>query len=271
LAWLLPAQQLQAGSHDKKVLLVMSHGGDNANAHDLANVLQVAEQSSAIIYSIGLFDLDDPDRNPKVLKRLARETGGEAFFPEELSAVVAVCESIARDIRNQYTVGYVSANVTPNGAYRAIRVVARAAERGKTHRANARRLHCPWRITIRQGPEGAMRIVAAKEPLRRILQWVQRALFACAVSLLGYYGFVLVDAWIFQRQQGRDLDRLLYDGRSASAGTPQTGFPLRASRSARMTPAGPPPTTQHGVSGSRAPAASRASAAELRIDIPLVI
>lgn len=124
-------EQLRVSSRDKKVLLVLSDGGDNASAHGLADVLKMAEMSSAIIYTIGLFDGDDPDRNPRVLKRLAAETGGEAFFPDELSAVVAVCESIARDIRSQYTMGYVSTNVTPKAVYRGIRVVARMADRGK--------------------------------------------------------------------------------------------------------------------------------------------
>jgi VWFA-related protein len=124
-------EHLREGSGGKKALLVISDGGDNASAHDLAGVLKVAEQSSAILYTIGLFDDDDPDRNPKVLKRLARETGGEAFFPAELSDVVALCESIAHDIRNQYTIGYVSTNATPKGIYRKVRVVAQAADRGK--------------------------------------------------------------------------------------------------------------------------------------------
>ena len=66
-----------------------------------------------------------------------------------------------------------------------------------------------------------MRLVLAKEPLRRILKWAQRALNVCAVLLLGYCGFALVDAWIFQRRESRDLDRLLRDQRAASEGTPQ--------------------------------------------------
>jgi VWFA-related protein len=123
--------QLQAGSHKKKVLLVVSDGGDNASKHSLNDVMKMAERSNAIIYTIGLFDDDDPDRNPRVLKRLAHQTGGEAFFPGELGAVVEVCELIAREIRNQYTIGYVSTNVTPDGAYRAIRVSARAPGNAK--------------------------------------------------------------------------------------------------------------------------------------------
>jgi len=66
-----------------------------------------------------------------------------------------------------------------------------------------------------------MRLVVKIEPLRRILKWAQRALFACAVFLLGYCGFALADAWTFQRRESRDFDRLLRDQRAVSEGTPQ--------------------------------------------------
>ena len=74
-------ERLQAGGRDKKALIVISDGGDNASAHKLAEVLKMAEQSSALVYTIGIFDEENRDRNPKVLRRLARATGGEAFFP----------------------------------------------------------------------------------------------------------------------------------------------------------------------------------------------
>jgi len=119
-------EELQGGSLDKKVLIVISDGGDNASKHSLDQVMKLASESSAVIYTVGLFDQDDPDRNPGVLKRLAHATGGEAFLPGEVSEVVAICERIARDIRHQYTIGYVPPNQAPNGAYRAVRVVARA-------------------------------------------------------------------------------------------------------------------------------------------------
>ena len=51
---------------------------------------------------------------------------GEAFFPGQTGELVAICERIARDIRHQYTIGYVPTNLTRNGAYHAIRVVAGA-------------------------------------------------------------------------------------------------------------------------------------------------
>jgi sortase A len=66
-----------------------------------------------------------------------------------------------------------------------------------------------------------MRLIVGKEPLRRMLKWGQRALLACAVLLLGYCGFVLADAWMFQRRESADLDRLLRDRPAASKATLQ--------------------------------------------------
>lgn len=121
---------LQQGERDKKVLIVISDGGDNASQSTLDRVLAMAEQSNAVLYTIGVFDENDPDRNPKVLRRLARETGGEAFFPSQLSKTVEICERIAREVRDQYTIGYSSMNGKP-GVYHAIRVTARSNSRGK--------------------------------------------------------------------------------------------------------------------------------------------
>ena len=66
-----------------------------------------------------------------------------------------------------------------------------------------------------------MRLVVARTPLKGILKWAQRALLACAVLLLGYCGFVLVDAWIFQNRESGRLERLLRDRRAADKGQPQ--------------------------------------------------
>ena len=118
--------ELQAGSRDKKVLIAVSDGGDNVSAHSLAEVMKLAGQSSAVIYTVGIFEEEDPDRNPGVLKHLAQATGGEAFFPGRIGEVLAICERIARDIRHQYTIGYVPINLAHDGAYHAIRVLARA-------------------------------------------------------------------------------------------------------------------------------------------------
>ncbi len=123
--------RLQTGTYAKKVLVVISDGGDNASVLKLAAVLKKAEESSAVIYTIGIFEDEDPDRNPDVLRKLARATGGEAFFPRQLDDVVADCENIARDIRHQYTLGYAPGGAAKPGAFRSIRVVASSAGSGK--------------------------------------------------------------------------------------------------------------------------------------------
>lgn len=72
-----------------------------------------------------------------------------------------------------------------------------------------------------------MKRVVAGAPLRRILKWAQRALFACAVLLLGYCGFVVVDAWMFQRREAGDIERVLRN-RHAPNGGAQSREPTAA-------------------------------------------
>ena len=121
---------LKQGNRDKKVLILLTDGGDNASKHRLAQIIDMAKRSSAIIYSIGMFDERDGDQNPGVLRRLAKETGGEAFFPESSRELPAICDGIARDIRNQYTLAYVPAMRDKPGTYRTILVKASAAHYG---------------------------------------------------------------------------------------------------------------------------------------------
>jgi Ca-activated chloride channel homolog len=121
-------EHLKMGDRDKKVLIIVSDGGDNTSRHKLTEITTLVAQSNAIIYTIGIFDDQDPDRNPGVLKRLAKETGGEAFLPESLTDVTPICERIARDIRNQYTIAYAPTNKKRDGTYRTILVKASARD-----------------------------------------------------------------------------------------------------------------------------------------------
>jgi VWFA-related protein len=123
-------EQLQKGKWDKKVLIVVSDGGDNASHHNLTQVLSMVNQSSAVIYTMGIFDETDEDRNPRVLKQLSRASGGEAFFPKSLQDILPICEQIAHDIRSQYTITFVPTNKKQDGAYRTIELKARDPSRG---------------------------------------------------------------------------------------------------------------------------------------------
>lgn len=117
---------LNKGTQDKKSLLVISDGGDNASLDRLPDVVNAVRESRATIYTIGIYDEDDVDRNPGLLRRLANISGGEAFFPKQLIELSSICRQIARDIRNRYTVGYVPDNIQGQPPVHKIRVTASA-------------------------------------------------------------------------------------------------------------------------------------------------
>ena len=89
---------------------MISDGGDNASKHKLPEILNKAESSPALIYTIGIFADNDPDKNPDVLKRLATVSGGEFYQLPRLEEIVPTCQKIAKDIRTRYTIGYIPAD-----------------------------------------------------------------------------------------------------------------------------------------------------------------
>jgi VWFA-related protein len=125
-------QHVELSSLPKRVLILISDGGDNASSHTEEEMFEAAEHSNSQIFSIGIYDPHDRHKNPKMLKRLAGATGGDAFFPANISHLSEICRKIAADIRSQYTLGYVPANQEKSGAYRSIRVAIKGnADRGK--------------------------------------------------------------------------------------------------------------------------------------------
>ena len=126
-------EHLKAGSRERKALIVVTDGGDNASHMKFQDLLKKAESSNAIIYTIGIFDPSYSGENPQALKRLAKATGGRAYFPESVSEVSDVAEQIARDIRQQYTIGYIPSRRAPEGQYHTIRVTAKATGWGKLY------------------------------------------------------------------------------------------------------------------------------------------
>jgi VWFA-related protein len=115
-------KQLELGRRDKRTLVVISDGGDNASEHKRGEMLGMVERSVATIYTIGLYDANDPDRDPGILRELAKISGGEAYFPESPSGMIPVCRRIAKDIRTRYTIGYIPQVENGPGSVRHIRV-----------------------------------------------------------------------------------------------------------------------------------------------------
>jgi Ca-activated chloride channel homolog len=126
---------MKLGNRDKKVLLAITDGEDNASRYTLEEVERTAQRSNAIIYCIGLLGDEQPGglfkihgsgpkHASKVLKQLSEITGGQAFLPKTLSEVESICVQIAHDIRNQYTLAYYPSNVNKDGTFRSVRVEA---------------------------------------------------------------------------------------------------------------------------------------------------
>jgi Ca-activated chloride channel homolog len=114
--------QLELGKQDKKSLVVISDGGDNASKHTFKDVLTAVQATRATIYTVGVFDSEDPDRNPRLLHRLAAISGGISYIPQRLDELQEICRGIAKDIRNRYSIGYVPVRVDDKSALRTIRV-----------------------------------------------------------------------------------------------------------------------------------------------------
>ena len=117
---------LSRGSRERKVLVVLSDGGDNASRATREEAVRKAQASSAVIYTIALVDPGSRDANPTLLKDLAQASGGESFRPDGPREIGDVLRQIARDIRHTYTVGYTPNNTAHDGAFRSVRIVVTA-------------------------------------------------------------------------------------------------------------------------------------------------
>ena len=120
---------LKKGHKDKRVLLVITDGDDDASRKDFPYTVKAAVESNAVIYAIGVFSDDDRKNNKKMIRKskkdltaLAEATGGLAFFPDSLADVDPVCVQVAHDIRNQYTLGYYPTNTAKDGTFRSVKV-----------------------------------------------------------------------------------------------------------------------------------------------------
>jgi VWFA-related protein len=122
------ADYLKKGAHEKKILLVITDGEDNASRTTLNEVLEQIKESTILVYTIGLLspegmlNTDTIQRARKALKSLAEVTGGQSYFPKSVKDVDALCGRIAHELRSQYTVGYHPSNQNLDGSWRTIKV-----------------------------------------------------------------------------------------------------------------------------------------------------
>jgi Ca-activated chloride channel homolog len=120
----------------RQAIVVLSDGEDTSSILSYEDVLDQAKRSETAIYTIGLRPKDNGSRGFKeaefVLKQLAYETGGRAWFPDHVGQLAGVYEQIATELASQYTIGYASKNGRRDGAWR--RIVVRVKRENVTAR-----------------------------------------------------------------------------------------------------------------------------------------
>ncbi len=133
---------LQRGRYDKRALLVVTDGMDNTSAHSLADVASLARRQGVLIYSIGIgnpnvgggatitfgpivIGRDEAEEvDVETLRMLSTETGAKTYNIRAVgdgSALASACSEISRELRQQYTVGFLAPDPGAGG-YRGLRV-----------------------------------------------------------------------------------------------------------------------------------------------------
>ena len=123
----------------RQAIVVLSDGEDTSSLLPFEEVLDLAKRSETAIYAIGLRAGEGPSSSTKgfkeaefVLRQFAQETGGRAFFPNQLMDLNTVYGQIADELSSQYTVGYTSRNQKRDGSWR--RIVVRTTRPNLTAR-----------------------------------------------------------------------------------------------------------------------------------------
>jgi Ca-activated chloride channel family protein len=118
-----------AATKEKRVLLVITDGNDNASRSSLDGIVRQAQQSESVIYAIGLFSQEkraDAAQARHALKELTSATGGLVFYPKDVGEVQQLAVDIARDIRSQYLITYSPHVQKLDGSYRQIKLAVTA-------------------------------------------------------------------------------------------------------------------------------------------------
>ena len=117
------------GKKEKKIVLVVSDGEDNASVETLSHLIQAAQQNGVIVYAIGLLSDNEPrgaEHAKRALDALTLATGGQVWYPNDVAEVDGIVRAVAHEIRHQYILGYTSSNQALDGSFRRIRVAVNA-------------------------------------------------------------------------------------------------------------------------------------------------
>jgi len=121
-ALILALDHMQRGKHPKKAILLMTDGVDNSSKHTLAEAIDATKRARVAVYTVGLLSVSGGQKAEDSLVQIAEASGGRAFFPQTVEEASADMERVARDLREQYTLGYIPSNPVRGGQWRSVRV-----------------------------------------------------------------------------------------------------------------------------------------------------
>jgi Ca-activated chloride channel family protein len=122
--------QMKKARNSRKVIVVVSDGGDNCSRYSFGQIKNALVESDVQIYAMGIFDPDDsPKKRPKeevngpgLLSELAELSGGRHYPIDDLNDLPQISERIGLELRNQYVLGYSPGNLERDGKYRSIKL-----------------------------------------------------------------------------------------------------------------------------------------------------
>lgn len=130
--------KVSEGNNAKRALLLITDGEDNRSRYTYSNVKEFVRERDVQMYAIGLSDgwnSYEADQGRALLRKLASLSGGNAFFPPSVSELENICRLIAKELKNQYVIGYYSTNTAKDGEWRKIKVTAEDKKTKLTVRA----------------------------------------------------------------------------------------------------------------------------------------
>ena len=123
----LGVEKVTRGTHQKKAMLIISDGQDNASRYNFNEVRRLLKESDVVVYAVGIIDSADAGstigmQGQSFLDELASVTGGKAFYPQTDVEMDEIFERIALELRHQYSIGYTPKDFKPDGKLHKVKV-----------------------------------------------------------------------------------------------------------------------------------------------------
>jgi len=123
----LGVERVTRGTRQKKAMLIISDGQDNASRYNFNEVRRLLKESDVTVYAVGIMDRADAGsingmQGQAFLDELTSVTGGKAFYPQTDVEMDEIFERIALELRHQYSIGFTPKDFMPDGKWHKVKV-----------------------------------------------------------------------------------------------------------------------------------------------------